>query len=102
MRTYDDLDEPCLIDQILAEQEKNKSKEKMIPMSVIEGIRAEIEDLKKSGYRAVEVYDGLNMALEIIDKYAEQERDSCEQLRKARKEAKRWKRKYLELKGGAE
>lgn len=27
---------------------------------------------------------------------------ACEQLRKARKKAKRWKRKYLELKGGAE
>ena len=25
---------------------------------------------------------------------------ACEQLRKARKKAKRWKRKYLELKGG--
>ena len=27
---------------------------------------------------------------------------ACEQLRKARKKAKRWKRKYLALKGGAE
>ena len=27
---------------------------------------------------------------------------ACEQLRKARKKAKRWKRKYLELKGDAE
>ena len=27
---------------------------------------------------------------------------ACEQLRKARKKAKRWKKKYLELKGGAE
>ena len=27
---------------------------------------------------------------------------ACEQLRKARKKAKRWKRKYFALKGGAE
>lgn len=42
---------------------------KVLPMDVLDNIRAEIENEKHIGFTPQDFADGLDLALEIIDKY---------------------------------
>ena len=57
----------------------------------------ELREMKSSLEQSAKKYDLDTSDIETLNKAI----IACEQLRKARKKAKRWKRKYLELKGGA-